>query len=164
MERRQRYGSSPRVRGTLADSHCGHVAGRFIPACAGNITHASACDHPIAVHPRVCGEHPGRHDLAGGVDGSSPRVRGTWHANRGDAGDPRFIPACAGNIADAHDPRRAVAVHPRVCGEHYDRRFKRWVWNGSSPRVRGTCFLYIYGNIQFSKINKSYQLFRNQFH
>ena len=31
-----------------------------------------------------------------------------------------------------------LPVHPRVCGEHYDRQRKRLLGNGSSLRVRGT--------------------------
>ena len=50
----------------------------------------------------------------------------------------RFIPAFAGNTSHDGDIFVAVAVHPRVCGEH------SWLpcWmvdeNGSSPRLRGT--------------------------
>ncbi len=52
------YGSSPRVRGTLAAILADDRVDRFIPACAGNAM-ASAPNTPqLAVHPRVCGERP----------------------------------------------------------------------------------------------------------
>ena len=50
-------GSSPRVRGTLADDD-GH--GRLlgiIPACAGNTDAAGGALSAVGDHPRVCGEH-----------------------------------------------------------------------------------------------------------
>ena len=72
-----RYGSSPRVRGTLGAAEESQLAARFIPACAGNTELPALSVTTTAVHPRVCGEHAtvpcGR--LTGG--GSSPRVRGT---------------------------------------------------------------------------------------
>ena len=111
-------GSSPRVRGTLADHLDGGTACRFIPACAGNTTQASCETCRSAVHPRVCGEH--RRFAWGGfdVDGSSPRVRGTQLRLPSAPASERFIPACAGNTSN---------------------RTTRSPWpTGSSPRVRGT--------------------------
>ena len=70
-------GSSPRVRGTVAHVFPRPLWARFIPACAGNSTTARRCPAECAVHPRVCGEQPGRRGLAGRRGGSSPRVRGT---------------------------------------------------------------------------------------
>ena len=51
-------GSSPHVRGTqnLIDTHT--IEPRFIPACAGNTADAFAGAVRVAVHPRMCGEHP----------------------------------------------------------------------------------------------------------
>ena len=48
-------GSSPRVRGTVADVSFLAVHGRFIPARAGNGSEKPCC-HPLTVHPRACGE------------------------------------------------------------------------------------------------------------
>ena len=112
-------GSSPRVRGT----HIQNGERRRVPA----------------VHPRVCGEH--------------------LHSSRSKLVGSRFIPACAGNTAGRTIAPASTTVHPRVCGEHERRggrlgtrhRFipacagntsssgwKAGVFNGSSPRVRGT--------------------------
>jgi len=56
----------------------------------------------------------------------------------------RFIPACAGNSALKEFVARAVAVHPRVCGEQGVIERFRDVKIGSSPRVRGTDAVTVY--------------------
>ena len=114
----QRYGSSPRVRGTPTSS--------------------ATVPRGRPVHPRVCGElSPGAAAIAG-VDGSSPRVRGTHPPPALGRVQRRFIPACAGNSFDGLIPSEILPVHPRVCGELpcATRRWRRS--GGSSPRVRGT--------------------------
>ena len=111
-------GSSPRVRGTRVLSVVRSVAGRFIPACAGNSRLVAPLGRRRSVHPRVCGELIRvRHLVAHGQ---------------------RFIPACAGNSRPSWRRRPPPAVHPRVCGElpaHLSAAVKS---AGSSPRVRGT--------------------------
>ena len=131
-------GSSPRVRGTFRTQWYRQSPRRFIPACAGNIRLPSLRRSVSTVHPRVCGEHP---DCTQGLvefHGSSPRVRGTYFIRRRGVHQKRFIPACAGNIK----PRRHLpfdsSVHPRVCGEHFPCITPGLLFNGSSPRVRGT--------------------------
>ena len=52
-----KYGSSPRVRGTLRERLLRFVDHRFIPACAGNTTAQHRIRSTLPVHPRVCGEH-----------------------------------------------------------------------------------------------------------
>ena len=72
------------------------------------------------------------------MDGSSPRVWGTF-LNRGTTrNDARFIPTCVGNIEKVPESRQAETVHPHVCGEHcgVGKKFNYPV--GSSPRVWGT--------------------------
>ncbi len=70
--------------------------------------------------------------------GSSPRVRGTPRVDRLHAAIARFIPACAGNAREAARHELGVPVHPRVCGERFDKPCNRSIHFGSSPRVRGT--------------------------
>ncbi len=53
-----------------------------------------------------------------GGNGSSPRVRGIRDTLAVEDLNGRFIPACAGNTLLGVSHRRALAVHPRVCGEY----------------------------------------------
>ena len=131
-------GSSPRVRGTLHAGQHGPRPVRFIPACAGNITNPQRKASPPTVHPRVCGEHDAQQDLELFVHGSSPRVRGTCPRGIPPRGRHRFIPACAGNIDKSIRTMTRLAVHPRVCGEHFRNVLNQDRTSGSSPRVRGT--------------------------
>ena len=71
------YGSSPRVRGTLASTGLTALLPRFIPACAGNAPSSALQKSYSPVHPRVCGERPELDDDETYQRGSSPRVRGT---------------------------------------------------------------------------------------
>ena len=77
------FGSSPRMRGTLACSGLASEAPRFIPAHAGNTLMSAPIGESCPVHPRACGEHEiisgsspriGEHRHQ---SGSSPRMRGT---------------------------------------------------------------------------------------
>ena len=111
-------GSSPRLRGTVRHGAGEREARRFIPAPAGNSRSApAACGSP-PVHPRACGEQAGAGPAGPRSAGSSPRLRGTGHRDRGFRCGDRFIPAPAGN---------------RDLWEcDYNGRV------GSSPRLRGT--------------------------
>ena len=111
-------GSSPRVRGTLLAPPEQLREVRFIPACAGNMTDANTRSSPVAVHPRVCGEHRLDWQPNGLGGGSSPRVRGTSAPSARAPRLVRFIPACAGNIVASVEISLKTTVHPRVCGEH----------------------------------------------
>ena len=131
-------GSSPRVRGTPHSWQHQSVRVRFIPACAGNSRGHRAYRADGPVHPRVCGELHIVTVRANGVDGSSPRVRGTRRLRV--FSDPvfRFIPACAGNSLASATLSTARTVHPRVCGELGSCASRHPPTGGSSPRVRGT--------------------------
>ena len=111
-------GSSPRVRGTGNLLGANDLAGRFIPACAGNSIHSVL--------------------FVGYIPGSSPRVRGTANQRACCVCKDRFIPACAGNSRSAPVSPVIAAVHPRVCGEQSVMTMPSSVIVGSSPRVRGT--------------------------
>ena len=94
-------GSSPRVRGTPRPDGLKQLAGRFIPACAGNTR-----DRTMPGSPET---------------GSSPRVRGTRVGDLAPVAVDRFIPACAGNTAltiALDDGDRGSS--PRVRGTHHE--------------------------------------------
>ena len=111
---------------------------RFIPARAGNINQISIQQPSSSVHPRTCGEHMLSAASRSTTSGSSPHVRGTFHASRYVAQSHRFIPARAGNMQLKSDVNGRLTVHPRTCGEHRSRVTSSSVVIGSSPHVRGT--------------------------
>ncbi len=133
-----RYGSSPRLRGTPGVPIYDDVRTRFIPASAGNTSMLNDTFSIRSVHPRVCGEHEMEARLEAVGLGSSPRLRGTLAYGIPRRVDRRFIPASAGNTFPYHGYIASTTVHPRVCGEHYQKRWIEDKSRGSSPRLRGT--------------------------
>ena len=131
-------GSSPRARGTDRPVPPAPGQHRFIPACAGNGSPASARCRAAAVHPRVRGERSHAPGSKQAPSGSSPRARGTGVHGHDAAEVDRFIPACAGNGARWPRPAGPRAVHPRVRGERSLRSSSSRAACGSSPRARGT--------------------------
>ena len=94
-------GSSPRLRGTLLRAGSFFLAGRFIPAPAGNTICTSSGIGALTVHPRACGEHHDPARLVQVEHGSSPRLRGTPYFGLKGRAPARFIPAPAGNTKKA---------------------------------------------------------------
>ena len=131
-------GSSPRMRGTRSIGDADERAFRFIPAYAGNTATDMASGRSKSVHPRVCGEHPAAHRIRKAKPGSSPRMRGTQECLDNNLATERFIPAYAGNTVGIVIRHGCVPVHPRVCGEHFLLVAEMFVFDGSSPRMRGT--------------------------
>ena len=131
-------GSSPRRRGTRLDPAAIEVAGRFIPAQAGNTHQTVVAGIGAAVHPRAGGEHSGGPPLWPIMLGSSPRRRGTPSDRASDSGSRRFIPAQAGNTPRKARRRTKPSVHPRAGGEHSMVNGMHMFLDGSSPRRRGT--------------------------
>ncbi len=134
------HGSSPRSRGTLAQQIVVILAGRFIPALAGNTPRTLACPQIDPVHPRARGEHGSVYQINRAYTGSSPRSRGTHLHGRVRRARARFIPALAGNTLLFLLPSGLRPVHPRARGEHEGRGFGESPLPGSSPRSRGTLF------------------------
>ena len=73
--------------------------------------------------------------------GSSPRMRGTPPLPLLRSHLVGLIPTYAGNTFGASVEGGAVGAHPHVCGEHVVLLLVRGVYEGSSPRMRGTLFL-----------------------
>ena len=94
---RSRSGSSPRMRGTRAVAIVSLAHAGIIPAYAGNTAEHMASRHRSWDHPRVCGEHENVVVLNNGLEGSSPRVRGTRLGILRPEHGVGIIPACAGN-------------------------------------------------------------------
>ena len=131
------HGSSPRVRGKLANDPNAPADWGLIPACAGKTATKQSPSNSERAHPRVCGEN--RHIRARRPVGwgSSPRVRGKQTLTRAQMDETRLIPACAGKTRLMVSSWIGPQAHPRVCGENsLDNRTAFGV-AGSSPRVRG---------------------------
>ncbi len=62
-------------------------------------------------------------------------------------GSLRFIPACVGNADSGQTNCAFSSVHPRVCGERFDKFVVRLTRSGSSPRVWGTRVNIIAGTL-----------------
>ena len=133
-----KFGSSPRLRGTLLISSNAGSLRRFIPAFAGNTRTPAKSAASMAVHPRVCGEHEALRNGSPDIYGSSPRLRGTHTPRFRSRSASRFIPAFAGNTKHLQVSNSPAPVHPRVCGEHSCAPPRPSAARGSSPRLRGT--------------------------
>ena len=73
------------------------LAERIIPAYAGNTQYLQWLLRANQDHPRVCGEHINDPPITEGLNGSSPRMRGTQVAPHGAEHTLGIIPAYAGN-------------------------------------------------------------------
>ena len=150
-------GSSPRVRGKLAEGGNEHVEGRLIPARAGKTRRVRGPAGGPWAHPRACGENQTFGRLAGSRTGSSPRVRGKRDLALGHGVPEGLIPERAGKTDHPLATQARSAAHPRACGENVfvdvvpsmrgahpracgenDALTARYMrGDGSSPRVRG---------------------------
>ena len=132
------------MRGEHVDDHpVAPRPARFIPACAGNTVYSSTWITSIAVHPRMRGEHSWLTARETESSGSSPHARGTLDFLLADERKFRFIPACAGNTKPAPRSFPALAVHPRMRGEHGGTKTNCELHDGSSPHARGTLDLQV---------------------
>ena len=130
-------GLSPRVRGNLTPSDNTKLAGRSIPACAGEPRRVAQDQHRNRVYPRVCGGTRPPASVRVHRRGLSPRVRGNPFAGPGHQADAGSIPACAGEPHWCGYSIWAGQVYPRVCGGTGWRSRTRRSATGLSPRVRG---------------------------
>ena len=131
------WGSSPRVRGKLAEVLGVAVSDRLIPACAGKTDEFRGSNHAPEAHPRVCGENKTGDWYQARRIGSSPRVRGKRMVLRSAYSYAGLIPACAGKTLASPGFIAQTPAHPRVCGENLPQRSTLLATSGSSPRVRG---------------------------
>ena len=165
-------GSSPRLRGTLGVIYVRAVFHGIIPALAGNTNRRKTARGRARDHPRACGEHSPPGQNASTTPGSSPRLRGTPNCPSsppcGAGSSPRLrgtrrrgsrrcfrpgiIPALAGNTSRSNSSRPTSRDHPRACGEHDPRHTQDEDSSGSSPRLRGTLDVTVFGLFLFGII------------
>ena len=88
-------------------------------------------------HPRVCGEKFAQLPSRVREMGSSPRVRGKAPRYKAVAPELGIIPACAGKSYGGGSFGGFFEDHPRVCGEKSYVPSLVYMYQGSSPRVRG---------------------------
>ena len=131
----------PACAGNTVDAAPSHSAvRRFIPACAGNTASAAAASAPARRFIPACAGNTRSALPRVGLDGSSPRARGTRDCHRRHTADGRrrFIPACAGNTLAPAD-RRVLhrGSSPRARGTHLSHPRRRSSDEAVHPRVRG---------------------------
>ena len=117
------------------------------PACAGNRRCSALAPGLNRDHPRVCGEQSSRCTPRARPSGSPPRVRGTDSSITGINAANRITPACAGNRILLSYLHLIYQDHPRVCGEQTALSLDMRVEGGSPPRVRGTVFSVVDGDM-----------------
>ena len=120
-----------------------HVAGRFIPAGAGNVFVPQKNLTMRPVHPRGRGKRVSYPNTVFPGSGSSPRARETLVMRMEVVDKKRFIPAGAGNVTKYFQHCRNVAVHPRGRGKRGGNRYIVTVIFGSSPRARETFWMLV---------------------
>ena len=129
--------SPPRVRGARGFGASVLSQGRLTPACAGSTPPERPRRASQATHPRVCGEHRRASRLDMRNNDSPPRVRGARSDTRRSPPASRLTPACAGSTSATAVRGPSRTTHPRVCGEHTDRKGPLMTHPDSPPRVRG---------------------------
>ena len=130
-------GSSPRMRGKLADQRSSDPDNRLIPAHAGKTFALSCSSTSKRAHPRACGENLQEACAPLTRSGSSPRMRGKLYYGGREDEHQRLIPAHAGKTVKKRATKVAVPAHPRACGENPSLEFLLGGGAGSSPRMRG---------------------------
>ena len=113
------------------------VAGRIIPARAGQTRCRSGNILYPPDHPRACGANLASRRFHNGLSGSSPRVRGKLKGVFAGAGTLRIIPARAGQTRSMSPHSSPYPDHPRACGANENAASVAVAESGSSPRVRG---------------------------
>ena len=130
-------GSSPHTRGALQLVYFGVVGAGIIPAYAGSTQVGRILTYVAPDHPRIRGEHRRQGLIVGQGAGSSPHTRGAPPEAAGQDRKRRIIPAYAGSTGGRVQGDRTGWDHPRIRGEHRERR-SYGAWRvGSSPHTRG---------------------------
>ena len=130
-------GSPPQVRGKLAGTAIGSIAGRITPAGAGKTGTVGVSAVGIEDHPRRCGENY-KPSVPSPVDrGSPPQVRGKRIRTKFSADSSGITPAGAGKTTITYGGIAVATDHPRRCGENLLIETNTDRQKGSPPQVRG---------------------------
>jgi len=131
-------GRSPRARGSRDWLRMSAIVLRSIPACAGEPFPFMLFPPCFWVDPRVRGGAVTRYLKPGGVEGRSPRARGSLTLGNGERLYEGSIPACAGEPQMDATPVKYRQVDPRVRGGAGFSKTSRQRTSGRSPRARGS--------------------------
>ncbi len=165
-------GSTPRVWGKVYSLLICNPSFRFNPTCVGKRSSLKFPSNLSPVQPHVCGEKPIslRSDIV--IVGSTPRVWGKEHEQKGPEAwrgstprvwgkadlkvekflSLRFNPTCVGKSHPLRIILAVVAVQPHVCGEKGNPGTGRTSNGGSTPRVWGkvTSFILVSPLVRFN--------------
>ena len=117
-QRTTRSGSSPRMRGSLHEARRNRLTSGIIPAYAGLTRPLVGAPNGRRDHPRACGAHSYVVHGSNGMEGSSPRMRGSQGCVCCSIECVGIIPAHAGLTSLLIRRRGAAEDHPRACGAH----------------------------------------------
>ena len=131
-------GSSPRVRGSHSSPARVGARRGIIPAGAGLTRDLPPASRAGRDHPRGCGAHLLGVFFFHPRPGSSPRVRGSPILLDRHYQADGIIPAGAGLTMSPYPDKKEDEDHPRGCGAHKCFSAIVFLWQGSSPRVRGS--------------------------
>ena len=131
-------GRSPRMRGSLVGEKKRVVLEWSIPAHAGKPSSSMPRIRVIRVDPRACGEAIVAAGIVSDSEGRSPRMRGSQYWMPSAPGSMGSIPAHAGKPRARSRTRDRRRVDPRACGEAGKDYFQVDVFEGRSPRMRGS--------------------------
>ncbi|KXS37980.1 MAG: hypothetical protein AWU55_1920 [Halomonadaceae bacterium T82-2] len=131
-------GLSPRLRGSGLAGQLPHGASRVIPAPAGIGRRVSVSRRCRAGYPRACGDRINSLELLRSMCGLSPRLRGSVAGAQELVRKDRVIPAPAGIGPQFPSPQCAIAGYPRACGDRVSSGSSSTIFDGLSPRLRGS--------------------------
>ena len=130
-------GSSPHTRGALLKIVNLTCREGIIPAYAGSTFWMLGFVLVVGDHPRIRGEHREYFAMWVLTHGSSPHTRGALALLQRTLAQRRIIPAYAGSTPASPPASATRRDHPRIRGEHAERRGSALGFEGSSPHTRG---------------------------
>ena len=137
-KRREEYGLSPRVWGSLYQVCYAVPSRRSIPTCVGQPHDEILVFLLHEVYPHVCGAAYATGNADGSEEGLSPRVWGSRQGGCDCSQEDGSIPTCVGQPKCSSLPTISRAVYPHVCGAALKIFSRHGIPYGLSPRVWGS--------------------------